>query len=164
MFDFFKNTVYLRIKPNWLSVLQVETWHEYGDVPALAIEQKNGKKVVVAVGRKATKMSGMPNIIVVDGFKHPRTIIADFSVAELTVKHYLKQVLSGSWFMVSPIMVIHPQVSLEGGLTQVEIRALVELGIGAGARKVYVWEGPELTKEELRELRFSRTSGKLLHP
>jgi hypothetical protein len=38
------------------------------------------------------------------------------------------------------------------------------LGLGAGARKVFVWEGPELSKDEPPELRFSRVGARLLHP
>ena len=101
---------------------------------------------------------------IVNGFKHPRTLIADFTVAEQTLKYFLKLVLPTSPFKASPIIVIHPQAQLEGGLTQIEIRAFAELGLGAGARRVFVWDGPELTREELGELRFSRVGGKLLHP
>lgn len=164
MFDLFRNTVYVRIKPDWMSVLHVESGNEHSDVPALAIERKNAKSTVVAVGRDAATKTGLSNVIVANGFKHPRTLLADFTVAEQTLKCFLKMVLPGSFFTSSPVVVIHPQAALEGGLTQIEVRAFAELGLGAGARKVFVWEGPELSREELHELRFSRAGGRLLHP
>ena len=164
MLNLFRNTVYVRIKPDRMSVLHVESGNEHSDLPALAIERKNGKGTVVAVGHAAAAKAGLINVIVANGFKHPRTLLADFTLAEQTLKHFLKLVLRGSLFTPAPVVVIHPQVALEGGLTQIEIRALAELGIGAGARKVFVWEGRELSKKELRELRFSHTGGRLLHP
>ncbi|HZX30100.1 MAG TPA: rod shape-determining protein [Rhodocyclaceae bacterium] len=164
MLNLFHSTVYVRIKPERLSVLHVESGNELADAPVLAIEQKNGKNSVVAVGHEATTKARLSRITVANGFEHPRTLIADFTVAEQTLKLFVKKVLPRHFFALAPVLVIHPQSSLEGGLTQVEIRAFAELGIGAGARKVYVWEGPELSKGELHELRFSRTSGRLLYP
>lgn len=160
----FKSTVYVRIKPDRLSVLHVESGMEYSDVPTLAIERKDRRSSLIAVGRDAATMGASPNVTLANGFKHPRTVIADFTLAEQTLKHFLARVLPRSLFAVSPAVVLHPQAALEGGLTQIEIRALAELGAAAGARKVFVWEGPELSAEELRELRFSRAGGKLLHP
>lgn len=164
MLKLFRNTVYVRIKPDRLSVLHVESGKELSEVPDVAIEQKNGKSSVVAVGHDAAAKSGHANIVVANGFKHPRTLIADFTVAEQALKHFLKLLQSGSFLTASPVLVIHPQAALEGGLTQVEIRAFAELGLGAGARKVYLWEGPELSREALHELRFSNVGGKLLYP
>ena len=48
----------------------------------------------------------------------------------------------------------HPRVNPEGGWTQIEIRALHELAMGAGASRVVVWHGREISDEELREQRF----------
>jgi rod shape-determining protein MreB and related proteins len=164
MSKLFRNTVYVRIKPDFLSVRHVETGNEHHDLPMLAIEQKGGKRLVVAAGHVAGAKARLPNVSLVNGFQHPRTLIADFTVAELTLKHFMGLVLPKSLFSTSPIIVIHPQALLDGGLTQIEIRAFAELGISAGARQAYVWEGPELSNEELKELRFSRSGGKLLQP
>lgn len=163
MFNLFRSTVYVRIKPERLSVLHLESGNEHSDVPALAIARKDGKSVVLGLGQAAAATGGS-GVTLANGFKHPRTPIADFTVAEQTLKYFLKRVLPRSLFVPAPILVIHPQAQLEGGLTQIEIRAFVELGLGAGAREVYVWDGPELTREELGALRFSRVGGKLLHP
>jgi len=38
---------------------------------------------------------------------------------------------------------------IEGGLSQVEERVLRELAAGAGARKVFVWVGHELSDQEV---------------
>ena len=46
-------------------------------------------------------------------------------------------------------IVLHPRVAPEGGFTQIELRALHELGMGAGAYRVIVWQGRDLADEEL---------------
>ena len=49
---------------------------------------------------------------------------------------------------------MHPRGEPEGGYTQVEIRALRELGMAVGAALVTVWQGRSLTTEELLSGRF----------
>lgn len=89
-----------------------------------------------------------------NGFNHPRTIIADSEIAtktlELAFRELVKQSASG--FRPKPIMVLHPVEHVEGGLTPVERRALTELGTSAGAAKVYVWEGRQLSDPEIQNL------------
>jgi len=164
MLKLFRSTVYVRIRSEKLSVLHVESGKDMTDTPSLAIQTTTGKAVVYAVGNQAMTLFGQPNIMVANGFKHPRTIIADFTIAELTLKYFLKSVLPTKLFSPAPIIVMHSLAALEGGLTQIEIRALVELGIGVGGRKVYLWDGPELSRSNLRSLSFSQGDGKLLFP
>ena len=52
-------------------------------------------------------------------------------------------------FMPSPRLILQPHQPSEGGLTQVELRALNELGLSAGASKVQIWQGAEWNDEQL---------------
>ena len=164
MLSLLRSTVYVRITPDQLRLLHAESGHELSDTPAMAIQRRGGKSGVLAVGREALASTHLEQVMVANGFKHPRTLLADFTVAEQTLKQFLKQLLPHAWLAPSPVIVLHPQAVLEGGLTQIEIRAFVELGLGAGARKVFVWEGQELSIDDLRALDFSRAAGRLLHP
>jgi rod shape-determining protein MreB len=164
LFQPFRSTVYLRILPEQLSLLHAESGTEFSEVPEIASELKAGKQGVIAVGREARSKAGLSGVTVGNGFKHPRTLLADFTLAEQTLKQFLTRVLPDSLFAVSPVMIIHPLASLQGGLTQIEIRAFAELGHGAGARKVFIWQGRELTRDELRTLSFPEAAGKLLFP
>jgi len=159
-----RNTVYVRIRSDWLSVLQVESGTAYADVPTLAVSVKGGKHAVIAVGGEAVLAGAAPDVRVGNGFKHPRTLLADFTLAQQTLKCFLRKVKQASLFAVSPTLVIHPQVLLEGGLTQIERRAWAELGLGAGARKVFVWTGCELTTEQLLTVAFPVVGGCLEYP
>ena len=99
---------------------------------------------------------------VANGFDQPRTLVSDFLVAELTLKHFVKRALHRAGFTAQPIVVIHPQSPHDEDLTAIEIRAFAELGFAVGARRVLVWKGPELSTEELEERRFTRPGGQLL--
>lgn len=169
MFNFlqksFKNTVYFRIQPEWLSALHVESGKEYADIPIVAIEKRKDIRKIIAIGREALTRKDRPDITIMNGFNHPRTLISDFAVAEKTLQYFLwKQLFSKSILRPSPTMIIHPLKIFEGGLTPIEVRILYELGLGCYARKVYIWQGPELSHKELTELRFSQPTGELLNP
>ncbi len=122
MLNLFANTVYVRIKPDQLALLHLQSGREAIEVPTVAIEINNGKTKVIAIGQEAIAQAQQPDIRLVNGCKHPRTIIADFNVAGQTLKSLLRRVLPKSLFSASPIVVIHPQAMLDGGLTQIEIR------------------------------------------
>lgn len=161
MLDFFKNTLYIRLSAECLSVLQVESNLLFSDQPWMAMRENKGKRQIVSYGKQALTIANEPEIKIANGFKHPRTIIADFTIAELVMSHFVKQVLKPRILCPSPIMIIHPIDELEGGLTQVEGRALRELCCMAGARDAYCWQGLELSNNELRTLDFPLHKGKL---
>ena len=52
-------------------------------------------------------------------------------------------------FSVSPRVVLHPLGDPEGGFTRIEVRALHEMALGAGAAEVRLWQGRALSDEEL---------------
>lgn len=164
MFHLFANTLYVRISPERLAMLHVESGKELADTPVLAIERQGNKSSIVAVGSEAAMQKGRAGVTVSNGFLHPRTPIANYIIAEQTLKAFMRKLLPVSLFAPSPTVILHPLGHFDGGLTQIEIRALAELAIGSGARKVYVWEGEELLRENLRTLQFPGNGGKLLFP
>jgi rod shape-determining protein MreB and related proteins len=84
------------------------------------------------------------------GFTTTRLLIGQFGAAEAALKEALKKVVGGGLFAVSPRIVIQPLEMADGGLSEVEERALRELALGAGAAKVVVWLGHELSDAEVR--------------
>ena len=80
-----------------------------------------------------------------ESFSHERSVIADFTRAEALLKSGFKSLKK----LTSPHAVIHAMDLTTGGLTQIEQRALHELCISAGAGRVVVWQGHELTDEEI---------------
>ncbi len=164
MFARFRNTLYIRIQAEQIAILHVESERELIESPALAIETTGKQPKIVAVGHAAVALTGRAGISVRNGFRHPRTLLADITYADRALRYLVKQALPKSWFVTSPIIIMHPQALLEGGLTPVETRAFAELGASVGAGRVYVWVGADLTREELIALNFSRTEGRLLFP
>jgi len=82
-------------------------------------------------------------------FTTKRLLVGEFAAAEKYLKEGVKKVHEGRWFAASPVIVIQPLEMIEGGLSQVEERVLKELAVCAGARKVVVWVGQELSDQEV---------------
>lgn len=112
------------------------------DEPSVvAIRQEggpNGKKVIQQVGLAAKQMLGRTpgNITAIRPMKDG--VIADFTVTEQMLKHFIKKVHDSRLFSPSPRIVI----CVPCGSTQVERRAIRESAYGAGARKVELIEEP----------------------
>ncbi|MDQ8023000.1 MAG: hypothetical protein REI94_14275 [Moraxellaceae bacterium] len=81
-------------------------------------------------------------------FASPRMLIADFTMAEHQLKQAVRSVRRG---LRAPEILIHPMERIEGGVTQVEYRVFVELGMGSGASRVGVHIGPVLSGKDIRK-------------
>ncbi len=98
---------------------------------------RNGK-TVQAVGIEAKNMLGRTpgNITAIRPLRDG--VIADFSVTEVMLQHFIKKVHGSSYFNPSPRVLI----CVPFGSTQVERKAIRESAEGAGARHVYLIEEP----------------------
>lgn len=158
-----RNTCYLRLTAEMFRLydLQADSWRS--EPPVLAYRTDNNQqRIPVAVGHAAQACADQPGISLVNGFAHPRTLLANFTFAEITLRLLLQQLSSKYRLRLPPILILHPQAQLEGGLTQMEIRGLTELGLSAGAKRVYLWVGDELPSACLNTLDFSQAQGQLL--
>lgn len=79
-------------------------------------------------------------------FSNQRLLVADFSAAQQLLRRAMAELLPKRFLRLSraPHLLIQPLERLEGGLSQVEERILLELGLGCGARKVRLHLGNEL--------------------
>ena len=112
------------------------------DEPSVVVLKKDGKihgkTTVLAVGNEAKAMLGR----VPAGIEAIRPmkdgVIADFTVTEVMLKHFIKLAHPDMLFKPSPRIVI----CVPCGSTQVERRAIRESALGAGASEVYLIEEP----------------------
>jgi rod shape-determining protein MreB len=82
-------------------------------------------------------------------FTTTRLLVGQYQAAEALLRKAIRDIGNGGLFQVSPIVVIHPMEMVEGGLSEVEERALRELAKGAGARQVFVHVGAPLSDPEV---------------
>lgn len=160
---FFSSVLYVQLSPRRLTVRDPNAGAMFDDVPEVAVHRPSGRRATIrAVGAEARAHAAETDVVVVNPLLHPRTLVADFVIAELLLKQAVRRLYGGGRvFMPSPDFVMHPVDDYQGGLTQIEIQALRQLALGTGARKAQVWQGPVLNDEELRHRRFPAT-GKLL--
>lgn len=102
--------------------------------PSIVALQRSSKKVV-AVGREAKEMLGRTpaDIVAVKPMKDG--VIADFDVAEVMLKYFIKQA-HGRNRLLNPRIVI----GIPSEITQVEKRAVMESALRAKASEVYLVE------------------------
>jgi len=107
----------------------------------VAIRQERGPggpKSIAAVGLEAKRMLGRTpgNITAIRPLKDG--VIADFTVTEKMLQHFIFKVHESKFFRPSPRVL----VCVPCGSTQVERRAIKESAAGAGAREVFLIEEP----------------------
>jgi len=97
-----------------------------------------GPKSIAAVGQEAKLMLGRTpgNITTIRPLKDG--VIADFTVTEKMLQHFIHKVHESRFLKPSPRVLI----CVPCGSTQVERRAIKESAFGAGAREVYLIEEP----------------------
>ncbi len=160
MLGFFQPCLYIRLSSTCLTVRDPRAKLEVSEVPEIALASVP-RRSVMAVGAAARASMGSPGVTVTNPFAHPRSLLSDFTLADLVLKGFISKVWRRAMFKPFPVMVLHPLGAFDGGLTQIEIRAMRELARGAGASQVVFWLGPELTDEEVISRNFPST-GKLV--
>ena len=146
----FETRLYIQFSDKRLKVSSPHLTETFECTPFMAIENKQGKYIIAAIGREAEAMRGKPDVNVVNPFDHPRLVVGDFTVGEKLLQHALRSLFKAKWAPRILEGLMHPERDMEGGLTQVEYRAVRELGENAGCRKVAVHEGRALTMEEVK--------------
>ena len=63
----------------------------------------------------------------------------------------MRTIMKDRFMLTKPRVIIQPLELIEGGLSEIEERVLHELARGAGASKVIVWVGPELSDAEVKQ-------------
>lgn len=84
-------------------------------------------------------------------FTTARLLIGEFERAETALTKTIKHLHKGI-FPPSPVVIIHPLEMIEGGLSEVEKRTLLDVADGAGASISTVWVGKKLSDEEAQKM------------
>ncbi len=102
----------------------------------VAIDKNSGK--LLKVGADAQAMLGRTpgNIVAIRPLREG--VISDYDMTERMLKEFMRKISGGSSFFFKPRLII----CVPSGITEVEERAVVDAGIQAGARRVYLIEEP----------------------
>jgi len=143
-----RRLVYVQISPERILLRRVATGETIDDVPQAAVDPQGA---VVAYGRGADDaVKWHPNLRLVNGFSHPRTLMGDVDVAAATLRAFLETMfprMKRRFRPLKPDLVIHPVGS--GELSGLEVWGLQRVAELAGARHVSLWQGEEPAYETL---------------
>jgi len=82
-------------------------------------------------------------------FSTTRLAVGHFGNAEVSLRQAMKSLRTRRFPGLAPTLVMHQVHLCDGGLCEVEERLLQELGQSVGAARVHVWQGADLTREQL---------------
>ncbi len=152
---FSKNTIYIKFSSNSIHIRYAERNRIIEEKPIIAIRKIKNKHIVVAVGKDSERAQAKDpsRVQVYNAFKHPRTFLSNYEFAEATLRYFICKIVHRK-MLVRPIIIFHPTEKLDGGITQIEFRGLMELGTSIGGRKILVWKGHTLTHNELLDTSF----------
>lgn len=85
-------------------------------------------------------------------FTTDRLLAGSFTAAEAALSQLLNDVLPASFLKKKARVVIHPMAMVESGLSEIEDRVFRELALGAGACKVVLHVGSELSDDDAAEV------------
>ena len=136
---------YLRVNRERVSVRDVFTGDVVEVAPKLGLDSADK---ILSVGDPADPFA----VRVLAPFEHPRILIKDFTGGEKIIEYVFQKLSGNRVIRPAPIVLVHPDLNLEGGLTQIEARALREMVEGAGARQVYLYYGRPLADKEISDL------------
>ena len=102
------------------------------------VAEVSGKKNVIAVGREAKSMLGRVPYSIEAIRPMKDGVIADFTMTEQMLKHFIRSIHDKSFLRPSPRIII----CVPCGSTQVERRSIRESALAAGASAVYLIEEP----------------------
>lgn len=108
--------------------------------------------LVVTQGRlRATELKNGKTIeLCLKPASHPRTPIGNFEKLEKLFTQAINELGGRSFFKPSPTVFLHLLDEIEGGYTQIEVRAFKEAAFGGGAREVVMPESKViLTAQQL---------------
>jgi rod shape-determining protein MreB len=88
---------------------------------------------VLAVGLEAKEMLGRTPDTIVASRPMKDGVIADFRVTEIMLRYFINKAIGGVRFFKPEVM-----ISVPGGITSTERRAVVDAAVSAGARSAYV--------------------------
>ncbi|MBA6157098.1 hypothetical protein H3Z83_11290 [Tenacibaculum sp. S7007] len=116
-------------------------------LPVYVILYKNRVKIFrLDTGKYIEKIAQKP-------FSNNRVLFGDFQEGERLVKEIVSELVKGDNYLISPslLMLLQQAEMKEGGLTEVEKRALIDSSRHMNAKEVYLYLGDEeLTLKEAK--------------
>lgn len=153
MLSFNRPAIYVRLGSERITVRNIRTGASLSETPWAAV-MRQPKFKFMGAGSEALSFADRLGVEVLNPFGHPRSLASDFTAGEQVMKVFLARVHRRRMLVIAPTVVLHLLGNPDGGYTQIEIAALREMTLGAGASQVILWQGRDLTDEELRSGRF----------
>ena len=136
---------YLRLNRERIAIRNLANGNTFEFRTVMGIDESNK---IASIGDPVSPAAART----VNPFDHPRGLVHDFTVAEKLCEYAFQQAAGMALIRPSPVVVMHPDLQLDGGLTVIEARVLREMAAGGGAHKVFIHYGDVLPDEYVRQI------------
>lgn len=137
--------LYLRITRQQIFARNVDTGEQFACSARVGVDKHNAlRSIGDPVAPDCAKT--------VEPFRHSRVVVDDYDLAEQLLRFVCAKMMQTARFATAPLVVVHADMALQDGLSSIEARALHEMAISAGARRVVVHDGETLTDAQVRAL------------
>ncbi|KXF83109.1 rod shape-determining protein [Enterovibrio coralii] len=150
------NTLYIQMWSDRLRVFDGKTGRVFDERPQIAWkigEQK--EKQILAYGNGAEKFRNVNAVIISNPFSHPRSLISDYKAMQPLLRYAISKVVKTGLWMPRVQVILHPMEKVEGGVTELEKKALCDMAYNAGVKSAFVYWGDTLEETQLRRAQDS---------
>ncbi|SKA52434.1 rod shape-determining protein [Enterovibrio nigricans] len=145
------NTLYIQMWSNRLRVFDGKTGRVFDEKPHIAwmISARKQKKII-AFGNKAEKFRHVDEVTISNPFSHPRSLVSDYKAFQPLLRYAISQVVKMGILKPRIQVILHPMEKVEGGVTELEKKALCDMAYNAGVKSAFVYWGEALEETHLR--------------
>lgn len=136
----------------------------YDEPPVIAIEEREGRKIVSAVGRSAEGMAGQSNVTVHHVFQSLEPLLQNYEVECAIVQHALREVFRVRSFF-SPRVALR-LVGRSSPLSEQDECLLARFARDCGVAVLYVFLGYDEVPKAFRPTHkiLARAANRVIHP
>ncbi len=145
LFKWQTHIYHLQIWKNRIKSTELVTATVFDDVPVLAIESIEGKRIVSAVGKNAEALTGAESIELVKPFYHGGFFISDVETACAIINHAhytIQESVPKRW--LAPILFLQPMETIDAQSVEVSKLLIKTFHERCGFRKVVVYGADEV--------------------
>ncbi len=135
---------HIQVWPDRIKISELTSSRAVEDVPVIAFEANDGKKIVKGIGKAAQSLGILENVTMMNPFYSEGCVLSDIDGAVAVINHQLHlltQELPGKIF--SPLMIFQPMQFSEKGLGSDGDDVAGMLSQKCGARNVIIMEPDE---------------------
>lgn len=138
--DYLSYDLLVELSEEKITIQNLISQEKFEYPPHIAVYKADGSTFTSVIGRSVKSYN---NAQIINPFKHDRTFIANFKLAKKVLRHGMQSISEKAKY-IAPRVIMHQLEKTNGGLSDIEHHALIQLALHAGARESIVYLGAKI--------------------